>query len=184
MTKTEILDQRYDLAFRADFSTRYHRRRAAFLIKLDRLLTLITLMSGAGAFLAIVDQGSDSIGKLSALTVTIVSLFQIVFELGVAGAKHTEWLRRWDKLATDIQCNSTPSEEQLVGWQQERSSIETECVGELRALSIDCENAARQYLGVKEGQRKIGRFQRLTMQFGTFQIEFPQLEYQIDSSSA
>jgi len=41
---------RWQLLYRAEYSSRYHRRRAAFLSNLDTLFTLVTIVAGASAF--------------------------------------------------------------------------------------------------------------------------------------
>ncbi|GGD61829.1 hypothetical protein [Croceicoccus mobilis] len=172
MNREERLDERYRLAFRAEYSSRYHRRRATFLINLDKLLTTLVLICGTGAFLSFMDHGPQWLGRTAALSVTLITIFQVIFSFGLAGARHGEWLRRWERLATDIRATPTPDESTLRAWDELRAGIESECVGELRALAIDCENAARSYLGVSEGHRPIGRLQRLFIHFGTFQQEF------------
>ena len=173
MTRSDALDERYQLSYRADYSARYHRRRAAFLVRLDRIFTLLVLIGGAGAFLSLAGDGNTRVGQAAALIVTAISLLQVVFEFGIAGARHSEWLRRWDRLATEIRCCTQPTGEDVRRWQEERSGIETECVSELRALAVDCENAARRHLGVVEGHRHISGWQRLLIHFGTFQQDFP-----------
>ena len=172
MTEEERLDERYRLAFRAEYSARYHRRRAAFLINLDKLLTALVLVCGAGAFVALLDQSPQWLGRAAALSVTFITILQVIFSFGLAGARHGEWLRRWERLATDIRAHPLPEDNKLREWHELRAGIESECIGELRGLAIDCENAARRYLGVPEGQRRIGRTQRLFIHFGTFQQEF------------
>lgn len=173
----EILDQRYTLAFRSDYSARYHRRRASFLQVTDKLLSVTVLLAGTGAFISLMSSGPPAIAQFAAAIVALVSIIQIVFGIGQAGASHAEWMRRWDRLASDIRRNSTPTKAQLANWDETRAAIEGECVAELRALAVACENDARTYLGLTEGLREISSLQRLLIHFGTFQTDFPPMKH-------
>ncbi len=172
----EVLEERFKLLYRADYSSRYHRRRASFLLRLDRLLTVIVLLGGAGAFLTLVDELNPAIGKLASLAGAAISMLQIVFEFGLSGHRHSEWLGRWERLTTEIQNHEKPSAVMLKAWRAERSAIETECVSELRALAIASENMSRAYFGIDEGIRRIWGLQRLFIHFGTFQQNFPEVK--------
>lgn len=173
MTEDEIEDCRWQLLYRAEYSTRYHRRRAAFLNNLDTLFTLVTAVAGASAFGDLVAGSPGWLSKVGAATVTILSLVQAMLRLGHAGMTHAQWLKRWSRLHTSISLATAPTIEQLRSWTEERASIEEECVAELRALVLDCEDAAARTMSIPGRQHRITRAQRLLIHFGTFQQDFP-----------
>ena len=174
MKKSERLDERYFLAYRAGYSSRYHRRRAGFLLNLDKLANLFSIIAGTSVFVSLMKDGPVIFAQLAALVISILAIGQVIFGFGSLGARHAEWMRAWDKLATDIRATPDPSEEDLGRWNDIRSEIEGECVYELRALACDCENQTRSHLGISEGLVKIGRMQRFFIHFGTFQTHFPE----------
>lgn len=173
MTEEERLDRQYELRYRANYSARYHRRRATFLTNLDTVLTLTTLMAGASAFGALVVDSPTWISKIGAATVSLISLAQVVLKLAPQGAAHTEWLKRWHALQSEVVLTSSPTLEQIQRWTRETDAIETECIGELRALAFDCEDAAARAMGIVGRQHKIHWAQRVFIHFGTFQQSFP-----------
>jgi hypothetical protein len=173
LTEDEIDDCRWQLLYRAEYSSRYHRRRATFLSNLDTLLTLITVVAGASAFGDLVAGSPGWLSKAGAATVTILSLAQAMLRMGPAGMTHAQWLKRWSRLHTSISLNTAPTIAELRSWTEERASIEEECVAELRALVLDCEDAAARTMSIPGRQHKITRAQRLLIHFGTFQQDFP-----------
>lgn len=173
MTKDERLDARHGLAYRADYSARYHRRRATFLLVTDKLLSVAVIVAGTGAFFSLTASGPPIIAMAAALVVAIITTLQVVLDIGMAGAKHAEWMRRWDRLASDIRSIPLPTPDDLKEWDDTRAGIEGECVAELRGLAVACENDARTYMGTAEGIRTIKPLQRLLLHFGTYQTDFP-----------
>jgi hypothetical protein len=173
MTQDEAEECRWQLLYKAEYSSRYHRRRAAFLKNLDTLLTLVTIIAGASAFGDLVAGSPGWLAKLGAATVTVIGLCQAILQLGAAGMTHTQWLKRWSRLQASISLNTAPSAVDVRQWTEERVAIEEECVAELRALTLDCENVAAKVLGVEGRQRNIRSPQRLLIHFGTFQQRFP-----------
>jgi hypothetical protein len=175
LTADELEDCRWQLLYRADYSSRYHRRRAAFLTNLDTLFTLVTVIAGASAFGDLVAGSPGWLSKVGAATVTVLGLAQALLRLGPAGMMHTQWLKRWSRLHAAVSLNTSPTLDQVRTWTEERASIEEECVAELRALVLDCEDAAARTLRIPDRQHKISRWQRLLIHFGTFQQVFPYL---------
>lgn len=151
----------------------YHRRRANFLTNFDTILTLITLAAGASAFGALVADSPSWISKIGAALVAFISLAQVVLKLAPQGAAHAQWLKRWQSLQSEIVLTSLPTLEQVERWTREKDAIETECVGELRALTFDCEDATARAMGIAGRQHKIHWAQRILIHFGTFQQSFP-----------
>ncbi len=175
MTPEELEECRWHLLYRAEYSSRYHRRRAAFLTNLDTLFTLITITAGASAFGDLVGGSPGWLAKAGAAVVTLISLVQAILRLGSAGMTHVQWLKRWSRLQTEITLNTDPDEADIKGWMTEKASIEEDCVTELRALVLDCEDAAARVLGIAGRQHRIWSLQRLLIHFGTFQQTFPHL---------
>ncbi len=175
VTEDELLDERYALAYRAAYSSRYHRRRASFLINLDKFANLLAIIAGTSVFVSLMQDGPVLFAQVAALLISILAIGQVVFGFGTIGARHAEWMRAWDKLGNEIRATRNPTEEDVSRWNDIRSEIEGECVFELRALGYDCENQTKSHLGIAEGILKIGRAQRLFIHFGTFQGEFPEV---------
>lgn len=116
------------------------------------------------------------LAKFGAAAVTLISIAQVVLRLGAHAGAHSQWLKRWCALHNEISLKTEPDEADIARWTQERTAIETECVGELRALCLDCENAAARVLEVPGRQVQISPLQRLLIHFGTFQGSFPRVE--------
>ncbi|MEG3087727.1 hypothetical protein [Sphingomonas sp. PB4P5] len=173
MTQDELEECRWRLLYSAEYSSRYHRRRAAFLTNLDTFLTLLTVVAGASAFGDLVAGSPTWLSKVGAATVTIISLVQVVLRLGSAGTVHAQWLKRWNRLNASISLNTTPTAADVAQWTSERAAIEEECVAELRALTLDCEDAAARVLEIPGRQHRIHPVQRFLIHFGTFQQTFP-----------
>lgn len=175
MTKDEILDERYNVLYCAEYSSRYHRRRANFLGNLDTLLNLLTVAAGASAFGDLVAGSPGWLAKTGAALVTLISLSQVILRLGSHAAAHAQWLKRWNALLSNIKLHPKPTEPQLAAWLEERANLETDCVSELRALCYDCENAAARFMKLQNRQVEIKGWQRLIIHFGTLQITFPRV---------
>lgn len=175
MTEDEILDCRYRLLYKAEYSARYHRRRAAFLSNSDTFLNLVTIVAGASTFGDLVSGSPGWLSKLGAATVTLLSVAQIVLRLGARASEHAQWLKRWTALHSDISLESSPDLADIRRWTEEQTAIETECIGELRALCLDCENAAARFMSIPNRQVRLTRLQRIFIHFGTFQSDFPKV---------
>ena len=175
VTEDERLDERYALAYRAACSSRYHRRRASFLINLDKVTNLLAIIAGTSVFVSLTQNGPVIFAQVAALLISVLAIGQVVFGFGTIGARHAEWMRAWDKLGNEIRATRNPTDEDLIRWNDTRSEIEGERVFELRALGYDCENQTKSHLGIAEGIVRIGRAQRFFIHFGTFQNEFPEV---------
>lgn len=174
MTEDQLLDERFNLSYRADYSSRYHRRRASFLSLLDTASNIVAIIAGTSVFVSLIQGGSVLLAQLAGLTVSALAILQVVIGFGPLGARHAEWMRAWDRLANDIRATPVPTEKDLRKWHDQRAEIEGECVNELRALGYDCENQTRTHMGITDGIVNIGRWQRAFIQIGTFQREFPE----------
>lgn len=175
MTPDEVLDCRYELLYRAEYSTRYHRRRAAFLGNLDTLLNVVTLAAGASAFGDLASGAPGWLARIGTAVVALISIGQIVLRLGTHATDHGKWLERWSALHSEMSLNTKPTEPHVKRWMNERTKLETECVGELRALCWDCENAAARVMSISGRQVEIKPLQRMLIHFGTFQRKFPRI---------
>lgn len=173
MTEDELADCRWNIRYVADYSSRYHRRRSTFLTNADRTLTLVTLVAGATAFGDLMVGSPSWLSKLGAAAVTIISLMQALLGIGSAGMLHAQWLKRWSRLLTSANINTKPSRDDVKAWMEEKAAIEEECVAELRALRIDCEDASARFFEVPGRQHKIAWWQRWIFHIGTLQQSFP-----------
>lgn len=173
MNPDELADCRFQLQYRADYSARYHRRRAAFLNLIDQLFTLVTLIAGATAFAQLMAGAPNWLAKVGAAGITIIALVQAVMRLGSAAETHRQWLKRWNALAIELEATPDPAAADVKRWLGEKAALESDCVAELRALVIDCENATSRFIQLPGRQRRIRWWQRLIIQIGTLQQVFP-----------
>ena len=175
MTEEERLDCRYQLAYKADHSARYHRRRSSFLRAIDLLITLLVAISGATAFGDLKDGAPSLVSMVATAVITALSLTQAIAQFGRKSAEHSGWLARWNQLAAAIETTPKPSKRDVEDWLKEKSAIESECVSELRALAIDTENRSARYFSLEGRFRRINWWQRLIIQLGTLQQSFPRV---------
>jgi len=173
VTEEELLDRRWELLYRAEYSGRYHRRRAAFLSNLDTFLNLVTVTAGATTFGDLMSGSPGWLSKIGAAFVTLISIAQVILRLGAQSGAHTGWMKRWNELHAEMSLTTAPTSTDVSRWMQEQVTLETECVSELRALCLDCENIAAKVMNIPDRQRVIGRWQRLLIHLGTFQSDFP-----------
>jgi hypothetical protein len=165
---------RADLHFAAEFSCRYHRRRAAFFRQTDTLINWLTLLTSGSAFLFLVGGESAAAAKYAIAVVSILSLTQIAFNFGGSASAHEGWHSRWRDLLLEIQKKPAPKSANISGWLAIRKSIEAEHVNEFRALQVDCRNQAIEALNLDDTEiRKIYFWQRPFLQIFSLQKNFP-----------
>lgn len=172
MTPEELSESRWELLYRAEYSTRYHRRRSAFFRKLDTFLTLVVITAGASAFADLVAGSPGRIAQVGTAAVTLISIAQVVLRLGQSAIMHSQWLKRWNSLRTQISLKTAPVLADIERWSAEKALIEEECIGELRALALDCEDAAARVMKMPGRQHYINPIQRFFIHFGTFQQNY------------
>ena len=173
MTTDELLQRQFELQYRADYSQRYHRRRANFLQRIDIALSSLIIFSSGAAFTDLVSDAPSWVLQVSAAVVALVATLQVLLSFGANGPKHAEWMKRWNRLSAEIENTSNPSDRKIQKWASEKADIEGDCVSELRALSLDCEDKSASFLGIPGRQHRIWSLQRLLIHFGTFQQTFP-----------
>lgn len=160
----------------ATVSAKYHQRRHAFLWMVDTFLNLVIVISAASAFGFLLGGEQRSLAKVATATITLLGLCQIILGIGKSAYAHQMWYKKWRELLADVESELNPSADQLKRWNQERTAIEVECIGELRALEVDCRNKAITALDYDEDEiRKIKWWQRAIIQLGTLQSDFPKL---------
>lgn len=130
-------------------------------------------MAGATTFGQLIAGAPTWVAKVGAAGVTLIALVQAVLRLGSAAEMHRQWLRRWNALTSELEGNPHPKESDIRKWLAAREAIESDCVAELLALTVDCENAASRFMDLPGRQRKIRWWQRLIIQVGTLQRHFP-----------
>jgi len=157
--------------FGAELSIRYHRRRASFLERTSALMSTAILIGGAGAFASLFGE-STFIAKIATLFVALVGVIQIVFQVDRCAAEHRRWLKEWSGLLLEIKRNDDPSAAELHRWDERRSGIEQECVGELRALQIDCWNRTAIAMGSTEPPTPMRWWHRALIQVCSFEATF------------
>ena len=165
--------RRFELLYSSEMGSRYHRRRASFLTYFDTAANALILVASATAFGGIVGADKGVFPALIAAGITLISILQVVTRPSSAASDHTGWFRRWSSLLEEIELNEAPDNRILSAWTSIARAIERECVAELRALCIDCENITARRLNVPGRYRRIWTLQRWTMQIGTWQWNFP-----------
>lgn len=158
---------RDDFEFNAQMSVRYHRRRSAFLERLNLILTFLTLLAGGSAFATITASRPAIAGWLS-IAIVAIGLVQVVFRPEAASMMHKQWLARWTKMLREVEMSPAPDAATLGRWADEQCAIETECVGELRALQVDCWNRANRVMRTGVPPVKLRWHHRLFMQWVSF----------------
>lgn len=173
MNRERLDTKRFQLLYAAELSARYHRRRATFLTNADTATNAITLCAGASSLGGLLAKATGPWPVGMAAIVTFTSILKIVTRLGSSANLHAGWFRRWSGLLTEIELIEHPDEVTVAKWMRDRGELDRDCVGELRALCVDCENITAKKLEVEGRQRRIDRLQRTLMQFGTWQRDFP-----------
>ena len=160
-----------EMLFDAEMSAKYHRRRASFLERASAFMSFVILFGGAGAFASLF---SDQTVFAKALTVliTLVGVIQIVFRTDSCAAQHRQWLRNWNEMLSEIRSNIAADQDTVAAWQRRKYILESECVGEMRALQEDCYNRTMVSLRLEGSPTKITRWQRLWMQLCSFENSF------------
>jgi hypothetical protein len=162
---------RSEMEFRAAVSTRYHRRRAAFLERLGQLMSLFILLGGAAAFTGVVTDGTA--GRVIGAIIVIIGTAQIVFQVDRNAADQRRWLKDWNAIASEIDQNPDPTPAMLNDWIARRYALESECVNEMTALKNDCYNRACNALGKGGDRFKLRLYHYPLMQI----LSFPNADY-------
>jgi hypothetical protein len=155
------------MLFSAAVATRYHRRRATFLERASASMSVLILLGGATALVGLV--GDKSLfARILGLAIVLVGVVQVVFQVDRCAAEHRRWLREWSAILSEIRQNENPPPAMISAWVKRQHEIESDCVGEMRALTNDCYNRAM-YALEREGEPfKITWWQRLFMQLISF----------------
>lgn len=162
---------RDDILFLAEMSSRYHRRRAAFLERLSNFFNAVTLIGGASAFLALLNAGSDistDIAKALTALIAIIGVVQSIYRIDAAAFENKRWLVEWMELLTDVYNNESPSAELLKDWIRRKNILDSQTICELRALQEDCFNKTADALGLQHSG-KLRWHQKLLMQVFSFE---------------
>lgn len=157
-----------DMEFKAAASARYHRRRAAFLERVSRLISAAILVGGAAAFVSVVGE-ANLFAKIVSAGIVLAGVVQIVFQTDRCAEEHKQWLRAWNGMLAEIQQNENASPELMNGWLKRQYEIESDCSAEMRVLANDCYNRTMNELGRNGEPFKITRWQRLWMQVISFE---------------
>ncbi|MEG3089512.1 hypothetical protein [Sphingomonas sp. PB4P5] len=162
---------RADMLFIAEMSVRYHRRRATFLDRTSAGMSVIILAGGASAFGSLFGT-STVFAQVVTLILAVVGLIQVIFQVDRAAADHRRWLKEWLSLVQQIKSNDDPAEGRIREWQKRQYEIEAECVGELRALQVDCFNRTVAALDLDADQTAMRWWHRAFIQVISFESSF------------
>lgn len=163
---------RADVLFIVEMSVRYHRRRASFLDVTSSLMSLGTVIGGAGAFLSLIGGDGTAVAKVATLLLTIVGTVQLVFRIDTAAAAHKQWLKQWLRMLYEVRTNTAPDASIINKWVEQRYSIEADCVTEMRALQEDCFNRTVRALSLDGEVTPLRWWHRAFMQVWPFENSF------------
>lgn len=135
------------LLFDAELATRYHRRRAAFLERVSIGLTFTTLLLSTAAVASVL-AAMPGLAIAASLVIALFSVIQVVYRPQAHATQHTSWLRRWNTVLLEIRTCPDPAPETLKSWTKVKFDVESEHIGEMRALQADCYNRAARHLGL------------------------------------
>lgn len=160
---------RDDLEFFAEISVRYHRRRAAFLSRVSACMSVCTLFGGAAAFATLF--GADTLAaKWLTMGITFLGVVQIVAQIDRNAVIHEKWLAAWNELLFELHVTPNETEEDFRRWTEKLYRLESECVGQMKALTNQCFNQASSALGRPNEDPYILRwYHRLLIQFISFE---------------
>jgi hypothetical protein len=165
------MTSRADMLFIVELAVRYHRRRAAFLERADQLLTFATVAAGGGAFVSVVGDNSPA-AKTAALIVMIIGVIQLVYKPEACAGRHRAWLARYLRVLTDIRNTAEPKPGRIETWVASRYELEAECVGEMRALQVDCYNRTMRALRLPGSPKRLRWWHRMLIQLVSFEHAF------------
>lgn len=86
----------------------YHSQRESFLGFLDRLVTFIVLLAGAGVVLSAI---SELARRTSAVAVTVFATFQLVFAIGPTARRHATLCEKYFTIAADLELGRVTASE-------------------------------------------------------------------------
>jgi hypothetical protein len=167
----DLEEERWQVRWAAEVSSRYHRRRATWLNNVDFLLNLIQMVSATAAFVDLTRGTSGHLAAAGTLLIAICALLQIVGRLGKAATDHELLMRQWCELLAEVETTDA-SPTVIKRWLLRKGELNKLHVGELRAVAVAAENEAASALGVPDRQRHIGRLQWLLMHVVTIQRKF------------
>ena len=133
---------------------------------------MVTVIGGAGAFLSLLGEGT-LVAKVATLVLTVAGVIQAVFRIDTCAAQHRQWLKQWLEVLRQVRMQPKPEHDQIDAWVTERYRIEAECVGELRALQVDCYNRTIAALSLVGEPVPIRWWQRVFIQVWSFEGSFP-----------
>lgn len=125
----------------AEFSSRYHRRRAAWLNNVDFVLNLVQMVSATAAFVELTRGTPGRLAAAGTLLIALCALLQIVGRLGKAATDHELLMRQWCDLLTEVE-TSEASAATIKRWLTRKGELNKSHVGELRAVAVAAENEA------------------------------------------
>lgn len=157
-----------ELKFDVTMSVKYHRRRAAFLDRLSAVMSSAILFGSAAAFASLFGEHTI-IAKVLTLLLALIGIVQVVFQIDRSAANHRGWLQQWMGINKGINSTPSPTASQVAAWRAEAIDIESECVGEMRALQLDCYNRTISELDRDGVPVSLKWWHRMLMQFHSFE---------------
>lgn len=162
---------RESLLFSAEVSVRYHRRRATFLDRTSAIMSLLIIVGGSTAFASLFG-ASTTFAKGATIFLSSIGGIQLVFRIDRAAVDHQRWLKQWLEMLAAMRASESPTKAQLGRWETQRCSIESECVGEMRALQVDCYNRTLVALSYEDQPTSMRWWHRAFIQILSFEKDF------------
>ena len=137
--ETQIADEIYELAFGIRCSINYHKKRADFFKRLDRLSLIVSSVSG-GIACALFLSDYPWLAKLLTFIAAFVNITDLVTGFSRKNIHHISMQQRFSDLLAEIQIGKE-DEKNFCEWEAERTKIEKDdSDNTLRALAFLCHN--------------------------------------------
>jgi hypothetical protein len=149
-----------DLRFDAMRNAIYHTARRYFLDRVNRGLTFIVILAGAG----VIGQLGSKLGitdQWLAVIATVAATIQLVFDFGVKARDHEFLQRRFYELIADVAQNPAPNEADVARWRADLQRLYAEEPPPLRALDAIAYNAACDSIGKSHCRVRVTLWQSL-----------------------
>lgn len=140
------------LKFSFSRSIRYHDCRGNFLRSLSRFCSLLTLLLGSGAALAVFKEWPKSVQLSLPFGVAVISLTNLLFDFRGCGDLHRKLSSKFSELLHDLDTCSERTPEALRRFEKKRRDLENEAPTPLKMLDVCCHNDLVRAEGYDSGE--------------------------------
>ena len=168
--------KRYNILYRAELSTLYHRKRESFFALLDKWDKVFVLLLGSGAFINLISLEKH---PAFAISFVVLSLASLVFDFSERSRKHGELATKFKLLEASIERTGERDwkEVDLNEWSAEIREIESGEPATYTLLVRLCQNEIANARGILGDVSKMRWYEILLAHFLPFsgrKIQFHQ----------